>query len=95
MLTADEWPIAAAMLPFGDAHPAGGPDGSVERWRADLTEPRILREKVERGDLGVKAGRGFLATPSQRAGDVTAYRDGACAALSALLDRLGTAPVEY
>ncbi|QIG39504.1 sugar phosphate isomerase/epimerase [Microbacterium sp. 4R-513] len=38
MLTADDWPIAGAMLPLGDAHP--GPDAAdaAERWLADLTE---------------------------------------------------------
>ena len=39
MLTAENWPIAAAMLPMGDAQPAG-PDAPppVERWSDDLRE---------------------------------------------------------
>jgi sugar phosphate isomerase/epimerase len=38
MLTSDEWPIAAAMLPFGDAHPADRLSSSIDRWSADLDE---------------------------------------------------------
>lgn len=39
MLTADDWPIAAALLPLGDAHPvADDADPPVERWLSDLTE---------------------------------------------------------
>nr|WP_274637030.1 sugar phosphate isomerase/epimerase family protein [Microbacterium bovistercoris] len=38
MLTADDWPIAAAMLPMGDAHPVAGSPPPVDRWLADLTE---------------------------------------------------------
>jgi sugar phosphate isomerase/epimerase len=39
MLTAENWPIAAAMLPMGDAQPAR-PDAPppVERWTDDLRE---------------------------------------------------------
>lgn len=39
MLTADTWPIAAAMLPFGSAHPLDGVD-PAPRWAADLGEVR-------------------------------------------------------
>lgn len=37
MLSADDWPIAASLLPLGDAHPrpAAGGD-TAERWRRDL-----------------------------------------------------------
>lgn len=38
MLTANDWPIAAAMLPMGDAHPAIEGGSGAERWLADLTE---------------------------------------------------------
>jgi sugar phosphate isomerase/epimerase len=38
MLSSKEWPIAAAMLPLGDAHPVDGPESSAERWLSDLTE---------------------------------------------------------
>ncbi|MFH8251364.1 sugar phosphate isomerase/epimerase family protein [Microbacterium sp. B2969] len=40
MLSADDWPIAAAMLPLGDAHPAGRSEVPAERWLADLAEVR-------------------------------------------------------
>ncbi|MHC3000109.1 sugar phosphate isomerase/epimerase family protein [Microbacterium sp. HJ5] len=38
MLRADNWPIAAAMLPFEPAHPTGDVEAWVGRWRADLAE---------------------------------------------------------
>jgi sugar phosphate isomerase/epimerase len=38
MLTAKEWPIAAAMLPLGDAHPGADGVPPVERWLTDLRE---------------------------------------------------------
>ena len=38
MLTANDWPIAAAMLPLGDAHPAGGTQPDRVRWLEDLVE---------------------------------------------------------
>lgn len=37
MLNAIDWPIAAAMLPLGDAHPTSSAP-PVERWQADLEE---------------------------------------------------------
>jgi len=57
--------------------------------------PRILREKVERGQKGLKSGQGFLTTPTERAADLAAYRDAAYAALSELLRETGPAPVDY
>lgn len=60
-----------------------------------FVEPDVLREKVERGDKGVKSGRGFLATSAEKAPELAAYRDDAYAALSALLRELGPAPVDY
>lgn len=40
MLSAIDWPIAAAMLPLGDAHPTSPRESPVERWVADLDEVR-------------------------------------------------------
>lgn len=57
--------------------------------------PGILSERVARGEKGLKSGRGFLATPPERSGEIAAYRDEAYAALSALVERLGPAPVDY
>ncbi|WP_308291794.1 3-hydroxyacyl-CoA dehydrogenase family protein [Microbacterium jejuense] len=57
--------------------------------------PSVLSERVERGELGVKTGRGFLATPRERASELATYRDEAYAALSGLLKQLGPAPVDY
>lgn len=62
-----------------------------ERFRA----PGILTEHLERGELGVKTGRGFLATSPDALPDVVAYRDRAYARMRGLLDELGDAPVEY
>lgn len=59
------------------------------------TAPASLVEHVERGEKGVKTGRGYLATPAERTADLTAYRDEAYAALAELLARLGPPPVEY
>jgi len=66
-----------------------------EAYPERFTSPAILRERVERGEKGVKSGRGFLATPSERAPELAAYRDEAYAALAALLRDLGRAPVDY
>ena len=60
-----------------------------------FAEPEILRERVARGDKGLKSGGGFLATPAERAPELAAYRDEAYAALRDLLARLGEAPVDY
>lgn len=60
-----------------------------------FSAPDVLREHVARGEKGLKTGRGFLATPPERAPELTGYRDDAYAALSELLRRLGDAPVEY
>jgi len=38
MLSSKDWPIAAALLPLGDAHPGEGPEVAAQRWTADLTE---------------------------------------------------------
>ena len=57
--------------------------------------PKAVQEKVERGERGLKSGRGFLATSAEKTSDVALYRDEAYAALSALLRDLGPAPVEY
>ncbi|MEV1132281.1 3-hydroxyacyl-CoA dehydrogenase family protein [Agromyces sp. NPDC049794] len=57
--------------------------------------PAALAERVERGELGVKTGSGFLSTPAERLPDLIAYRDQAYAAMQELLDRLGAPDVEY
>jgi 3-hydroxybutyryl-CoA dehydrogenase len=69
--------------------------GSLGEAYARFEEPQILKEKVDQGDLGVKTGRGFLATPPHRSADLAAYRDEAYRALALLLERLGPAPVDY
>ncbi|MFG6503279.1 3-hydroxyacyl-CoA dehydrogenase family protein [Microbacterium sp. P05] len=60
-----------------------------------FTAPPALAERVANGDKGLKSGRGFLSTPPEKAAELAAYRDGAYAALSALIGRMGPAPVDY
>lgn len=60
-----------------------------------FAEPEALRERVARGDLGVKSGGGFLATSPERIAELVAYRDRAYVAMSRVLDELGPAPVSY
>jgi 3-hydroxybutyryl-CoA dehydrogenase len=60
-----------------------------------FAEPAILEERVARGEKGVKSGRGFLATPAERAPELAAYRDEAYAALRDLVTRLGEPPIDY
>lgn len=60
-----------------------------------FAEPEVLRTRVAEGALGVKSGRGFLATPPERSAELVAYRDRAYAAMAELLERLGPAPVDY
>lgn len=62
-----------------------------ERFRA----PQELEDRVADGALGVKSGRGFLATPPEQLGALVAHRDRAYAAMSRLLAELGEAPVRY
>ncbi|MDF2579747.1 MAG: mmgB [Microbacterium sp.] len=70
--------------------------GSLQTAYPDrFSEPGILADHVARGEHGLKSGSGFLATPPERAPELAAYRDEAYAALSALLARLGDAPVTY
>jgi len=73
MLTATTWPIAAAMLPLGDADPSRIPAAELsDRWRADLAEVRdagfdgvdLTDSWVRYGDLdaaGVTALREHIA----------------------------------
>ena len=60
-----------------------------------FTAPEALSERVADGALGVKSGRGFLATPPDQLPALVAHRDTAYAAMSKLLADLGDAPVTY
>ena len=66
-----------------------------EAYPERFTAPAPLTSRVERGELGVKTGGGFLATPPESLPELVAYRDEAYAAMSALLERLGPANVQY
>jgi 3-hydroxybutyryl-CoA dehydrogenase len=57
-----------------------------------LASPAMLRELVEKGNLGLKSGKGFLDLDVHAAADLVAYRDRAYAALSELRRTLGPAP---
>jgi 3-hydroxybutyryl-CoA dehydrogenase len=66
-------------------------EGYPDRFAA----PAALTERVEEGALGVKSGRGFLATPPEQLSALVAHRDRAYAEMSRLLSELGEAPVRY
>lgn len=66
-------------------------EGYPERFAA----PEALSERVADGALGVKSGRGFLATPPEQLPALVAHRDAAYSAMSKLLAQLGDAPVTY
>ncbi|WP_431075432.1 3-hydroxyacyl-CoA dehydrogenase family protein [Microbacterium phyllosphaerae] len=66
-----------------------------EAYPERFAEPASLREHVDRGELGVKSGRGFLATPPEQIAALTEYRDRAYTRMAQLLDELGPAPVRY
>ena len=66
-------------------------EGYPERFAA----PDALSERVADGALGVKSGRGFLATPPDQLPALVAHRDAAYSAMSKLLAELGDAPVTY
>ncbi|WP_442577105.1 sugar phosphate isomerase/epimerase family protein [Microbacterium sp. F51-2R] len=85
MLSADDWPIAAAMLPMGDAHPAADSPPPVERWLADLGEVHdagfshvdLTDSWVHYGDLApgqVEALRQCLAATGSTAASLSAIR---------------------
>ena len=66
MLTADDWPIAAAMLSHGDAHPTGETEPAIDRWRADLLEVADAGfSEVDLTDSWVRPGD---LTPEQSSG---------------------------
>jgi len=66
-------------------------EGYPDRFAA----PEALSDRVADGALGVKSGRGFLATPPEQLPALVAHRDAAYAAMSRLLAELGDAPVTY
>ncbi len=86
MLTADTWPIAAALLPLGDADPAVVPAARLaERWRSDLLEVGdagfegvdLTDSWVRYGDLdarGLTALREALTETGLRALSMSAIR---------------------
>jgi 3-hydroxybutyryl-CoA dehydrogenase len=49
-----------------------------------FSAPGVLRERVARGDFGVKTGRGFLALSQEEADELVARRDRAYAGLARL-----------
>jgi sugar phosphate isomerase/epimerase len=85
MLTAKDWPIAAAMLPLGDAHPSPDDAPPVDRWLSDLHEVSdagfsdvdLTDSWVRYGDLtGAQAGalRECLATAGLTPASLSAIR---------------------
>ena len=66
-----------------------------ETYPERFAEPEVLAAHVERGELGLKTGRGFLATSPETAPEVARYRDDAYAALSRLLADMPAPPIRY
>lgn len=67
----------------------------AEGYPDRFTAPQALTDRVQDGALGVKSGRGFLATPPEQLPALVAHRDAAYAAMGRLLAELGEAPVRY
>jgi len=63
-----------------------------EAYGTRFSPPQALTEHVERGDLGLKSGSGFLDIPESDRPELLAYRERAYALLSQLRERLGAAP---
>lgn len=57
-----------------------------------LAAPELLTQTVQRGDLGLKSGHGFLDIDADKVEALVAYRDAAYRALSELRRKLGDAP---
>lgn len=66
-----------------------------EAYPERFSAPAALTERVERGDLGVKSGAGFLAMDESALPGLIAYRNRAYVAMAKLLDELGPAPTRY
>lgn len=56
--------------------------------------PKVLRELVDAGKVGTKAGAGFYEVPPERAAELVAYRNNAYIRLQRLRDELGRAPLD-
>lgn len=63
------------------------------RWPERFATPESLRGHVEAGRFGTKTGAGYLAIPAEQTQELVEYRNRAYAEMSALLDRLGPAPL--
>lgn len=63
------------------------------RWAERFATPESLRGHVEAGRFGTKTGSGYLAIPAERTQELVEYRNRAYAEMSALLERLGPAPL--
>lgn len=55
--------------------------------------PKILKDKVDAGQLGTKTGSGFLDVPADRTAALVAYRNKAYVAMQKLIEELGPAPL--
>lgn len=56
--------------------------------------PTILREHVDRGELGTKTGGGFREIEPERIAELVAYRNKAYARMAQLLEELGPSPFD-
>lgn len=63
------------------------------RWPERFATPPSLQQHVDAGELGTKAGAGYLDVPADRTPELVAYRNRAYVAMQKLLDELGPAPI--
>jgi 3-hydroxybutyryl-CoA dehydrogenase len=56
--------------------------------------PKILSDRIEKGELGTKSGAGFRSIDPERIADLVAYRNRAYAKMSELLEELGPSPFD-
>jgi 3-hydroxybutyryl-CoA dehydrogenase len=63
------------------------------RWPERFATPSSLKELVDAGKFGTKTGAGYLDVPSERTGELIAYRNKAYVAIKKLMDELGPAPI--
>jgi 3-hydroxybutyryl-CoA dehydrogenase len=66
-----------------------------ESYPDRFVAPEALRAHVERGELGVKSGGGFLSMEPEAMPALIAYRNRAYVAMAKVLDELGPAPTRY
>ncbi|MHB1164106.1 MAG: 3-hydroxyacyl-CoA dehydrogenase family protein [Candidatus Nanopelagicales bacterium] len=84
-------PFAMADMAGLDVY-AGGYESFTRAYGDRFATPRILTERTEAGDLGLKTGGGFTGMDAGRLREIVMYRNRAYARLSELKRELGPVP---